>query len=291
MDYKKMDLDCLLEIRPLLTTYATGSCDCTPGGLWQWREFFDTRIALVKDTLFGKMRYYDGTLRHLFPLGPDAQSALKRLEEEEGGELLFAAVTPEQLKVLMRVFGSRARASFERNICDYLYDPQTLSEFRGKRLSGQRNHVNAFFKEHTERVEVLCDANRRSACAFLREHFAPSEADTPLKYAEAQSAAELLSVCDSLGLLTLLLYADDELVALSIGEVCGDTLFVHVEKALRTCRGASQRIASLFAARYGEKCRFVNREEDDGNAGLREAKLRLHPECLLKKYTVRVARA
>ena len=83
------------------------------------------------------------------------------------------------------------------------------------------------------------------------------------------------------------LLADGRVVGFSLGEIVGDTLFVHIEKADRTCKGAYQMLVNQFALRYaGEGVAYINREEDMGDEGLRRAKQSYHPVALLKKYHV-----
>ncbi len=287
MDFQALDLSRLLELLPVLHRYPTGACDASPGGLFQWREFFKTEVLLDGGTLYGRMRYYDGSQRLLVPLSDDVDAAL-RILRDSGERLLFAAVTPTQLALMKRVFGEHLSVTPERNIFDYLYDPAALATLSGRRLAGQRNHKNAFLRAHTPALEELSAENLPKARAFLKEHFAPQAGDAPLKRAEAESAAELLEYAQTLGLFTLLLYADGVPVGLCIGERVGDVLYVHVEKALKEVRGAYPYLMSQFVVRYGDSVRCVNREEDDGAEGLRTAKLSLHPIALLEKYTVEV---
>ena len=77
-----------------------------------------------------------------------------------------------------------------------------------------------------------------------------------------------------------------EIAAFCIGEAMGDTLIVHIEKARREYKGAFQMINCLFAKTELEKCgvRYVNREDDVGDEGLRQAKQSYFPEYMLKKF-------
>ncbi|MDE6511354.1 MAG: phosphatidylglycerol lysyltransferase domain-containing protein, partial [Muribaculaceae bacterium] len=66
-------------------------------------------------------------------------------------------------------------------------------------------------------------------------------------------------------------------------------LYVHVEKASRAFEGSYEKInkefAALMCARHPE-IRFINREDDSGDEGLRKAKLSYHPVEILKKYNI-----
>ena len=79
------------------------------------------------------------------------------------------------------------------------------------------------------------------------------------------------------------------IVAFTIGEIIGDTLFTHIEKMDHSVPGAGESINRFFAqhitSRHPE-VRYINREEDAGDEGLRQAKLSYHPAILLTKYDI-----
>ena len=81
----------------------------------------------------------------------------------------------------------------------------------------------------------------------------------------------------------------DGIVAFTLGEVIGDTLYVHIEKMSHDIAGAGETINRLFASMMTTihpSVQYINREEDVGDPGLRHAKESYHPLELLKKYNV-----
>ena len=74
---------------------------------------------------------------------------------------------------------------------------------------------------------------------------------------------------------------------MALGEVQGDTLYVHIEKADIRYHGAYQMIVREYA-RYActEGVQYINREDDAGDEGLRKSKLAWRPCGLLDKYLV-----
>ena len=77
------------------------------------------------------------------------------------------------------------------------------------------------------------------------------------------------------------------IVALAIGEVVSDTLYVHVEKARVDYAGAYQAIVSLFAKNALEEgTLYINREDDSGEERLRYSKMSYRPIRLIDKYWV-----
>ena len=79
------------------------------------------------------------------------------------------------------------------------------------------------------------------------------------------------------------------IVALAVGEVNGDTLYVHVEKARTDYTGAYQAIVSEFAQYAAQPdTLYINREDDSGDEGLRYSKMVYRPLRLLNKYWIAV---
>ena len=86
-----------------------------------------------------------------------------------------------------------------------------------------------------------------------------------------------------------ILYVDEQPVAFTVGDIKGDTLFIHLEKADRGVAGAYEAINKYFAATIlaaNPHLRYVNREDDAGDAGLRKAKESYHPVAKLKKFDI-----
>lgn len=69
----------------------------------------------------------------------------------------------------------------------------------------------------------------------------------------------------------------------------GDTLYVHIEKADTVHTGIYQAVSQSFAQHMiNDSVKYINREDDAGDAGLRRSKLSYRPCALLKKYSVTV---
>ena len=78
-------------------------------------------------------------------------------------------------------------------------------------------------------------------------------------------------------------------VRCSCGEIVGDTLIIHIEKADIEFDGAYQKLVSEYAKMYvTESVQYINREEDLGDPGMRQSKENYHPVKLLEKYLVKV---
>ena len=120
---------------------------------------------------------------------------------------------------------------------------------------------------------------------YVQEH----EKDSVSYLEDLNKTKEVLNNLDLYDMKGGLLMVEDRLAGFSLGEVLGDTLFIHIEKADREIFGAYQMLVSQFAQAYaGEGVSFLNREDDVGDPGLRTSKLSYHPVALLEKYVVTV---
>ena len=101
---------------------------------------------------------------------------------------------------------------------------------------------------------------------------------------------EVLENYELYGLLGGALRVDGRIIGYSIGEIIGDTLFCHIEKADFSYNGAYQMLTNQFLKMYAQsdEVKFVNREEDCGDPGLRKSKLSYNPVELLEKNTVTI---
>jgi hypothetical protein len=83
-----------------------------------------------------------------------------------------------------------------------------------------------------------------------------------------------------------LITVDDRPVAFSIYEaISPTTVAVHFERALRSYKGLYQVINCETAkVILSQGFEFINREEDLGDAGLRDAKMSYHPTEIIPAY-------
>ena len=216
------------------------SCDYTIGAIYQWRAYFASAVAFVGPVAVLRADYpfpEDGH-SYMFPIGGGGsaaiEAALDAVEEYTaalGIPLRYCAVPEAGAAVLRARYGARAVCTAHRDWADYLYMLDDLKTFPGKRFHGQRNHLNRFYKDNpgSRYVPITWDTLPR-ARAFLTEYVYRTPARSPIEAEEQCRAQELLEAVSLLQLQAgYLETARGDIVALAIGEVVGDTLYVHVE--------------------------------------------------------------
>lgn len=281
-------------LRPYLDAQPFRTCDYTLGAVFQWRAYFRSAFAVVSDMLVMRATYPGEDSFFVYPVGPgDVSAALDAIDAyaaATGTPLQYCAVPEEGVQLLRARYGERTEVSTERDWADYLYNAVDLIEFPGKKYHTQRNHLNRFFKDNPSAAFVpVTEQTLPAAKAFLDEYEHHVPLDKVIEAEEMLRAKELLA--DSLKLGQKAGYIDvaGTIVALSIGEVVGDTLYCHVEKARVDYIGAYQAIVSMFAKYAAEPdTRYINREDDSGEDGLRYSKMTYRPIRLLDKFWINV---
>ena len=294
MEFKKVTLGEIDVLRTRLQFAESNICDFSVGGIVMWRDFFCTEYAIVNDTLLFKyLVTAAGQKRYMFsyPVGPDAAGALSAVAEYcdvEEIPLSFCTITDEELEVLSRRY-PRLDAVPERDWFDYLYLSDDLMNLAGRRYAGQRNHINKFVRSYPDwSFDDITQAGIPEIIAFLNEYYETETLGDAIVAEEKSKTFELFENYAAYGLMGAVLRAGKKIAAVSVGEVVGETLFVHIEKAKKSYSGVYAMITNQFAKRFGGGVKYINREEDVGDEGLRTAKLAYHPYKLLSKYTVLV---
>lgn len=294
MRFKPLTLDSIEVIRPILEKSSSRTCDYTLAGLLMWADYFHYEYAVVDNTLFIKGVTENDVTRSAFslPVGdmPLEKSVGMLIDycRESGEKLILSAVPEDRLQELYML----GPCDIEEltDWADYLYEAKDLALLQGKKYNKKRNHIHQFVQANPGyMVEPLGDANINAVKRFFHSMELP--VDNAFVTAEVERS-QVFNVLDNYprfpfeGL--VLSTPEAGVVAFAIGEVIGDTLYVHIEKMDHRVAGAGEMINHMFASAMLEKygVRYINREEDVGDEGLRHAKLSYHPAALLKKYNM-----
>lgn len=292
--FEPLTYDASEVIRPILEKSSSRTCDYTLAGLLMWADYFHYEYAVVENTLFIKGVTENDVSRTAFslPVGdmPLARSMCMLADycRESGEKLVLSAVPEDRLQELY-MFGPCDIEELE-DWADYLYDAEDLAFLKGKKYNKKRNHVNRFMAEHPDySLEPLSEENLPKVREFLSRLSLPVDSAYVTAEVERGQVAKVLDEYGRLPFEGLVLSTPATgPVAFAIGEVIGDTLYVHIEKMDHGVEGAGEMINMSFAAMMLEchGVKYVNREEDVGDEGLRRAKQSYHPAALLKKYNI-----
>ncbi len=269
------------------------TCGYTVGSALMWRKIYDLKVCESDGTVI-LSAYYSGEGNcYSIPIGENVKELLCAVYSrcrKQGQMCVFSDVPEDGLRLLENVFREqRMRIVEDDGWNDYLYNASDLSTYPGKKFNGQRNHINKFNRLYPDAVfEPITEKNFCDAYDFLQGHIMQNGDNSDSGKLEGSAALELMRHYFSLELCGAVLKVDGKIIAISVGEIMGDTLFVHIEKANTEFSGVYQVTVQRFAEMYAKDLIYINREEDDGVEGLRKSKLSYHPVSLLKKYSVEI---
>ncbi|HAX40095.1 MAG TPA: hypothetical protein DCY10_04360 [Clostridiales bacterium] len=292
LEFSKITIHNARQLKPYLDVQPFRSCDYTLGAVYQWRAYFRSAFAIVSDMLVMLATYPGEGVCFVFPVGNgDLDAALDAIEahaKESGMPLRFCAVPKVGLALLCERYGARAIVSTNRDWADYVYNASDLMNFPGKKYHTQRNHLNRFCKDNPSAKFVpVTEETLPVAIAFLDEYEQHVPLDKVIEAEEMKRAKELLADSLTLGQKAGYIDVAGTVVALSVGEIVGDTLHCHVEKARVDYAGSYQAIVSWYAKYAAEKStHYINREDDSGEERLRYSKMAYRPICMIDKYWV-----
>lgn len=281
-DLKPIDLAMRPDLHPRLSLLPDGVSEYTFAGLYLFRATYDYRVGAVDENKILIHGIKNGTSFFMLPCGvPDDDALLLELFECYG----YLKNLPESLVESRRERFERIgfTVTEDRDNFDYLYLRQDLAELAGKKFHKKRNHVNAFVNTYEYRESKLREPEIGDAMQVLEEWFAAR--DDKADYA---ATVEALERYDELGLRGYVVYVDQKPAAFAIGEplMKGRSFVVHFEKAHEEYRGIYQFVNKAFAGTLPRHYTYINREQDLGDEGLRQAKMTYRPAGFVKKYRV-----
>lgn len=214
--------------------------------------------------------------------------ALLSYLEESGFEGIMCRV-PEEFIIQYIVDNPNYNYILDTDSCDYIYLSSDLIGLRGRKYDGKRNHVKKFKSLYPHKYVPLTKEIAKECLDFevkwcnikqcelypnlLAEEKAIFEALNNFEYLDAKGGAVLIN---------------GSIEAFTLGEMLNpDTAVIHVEKANPRYEGLYPFINQQFCEAEWSGLKYVNREQDLGEKGLRRAKLAYHPNHMVRKYTIK----
>lgn len=289
INFTKLDKN-VLELKKYFIESDNKVCDNSVGTKYLWRNAYNCEFAIFNDTLIIKEKCEEYSQAFYYPMGKDIDGAILEIENycKENNILpRFVWLDNYHTADICKRF-YKTEVFKDRAWSDYIYDAESFKSLVGKKYSGQRNHINKFKKSYPN-YEIK----------DIEEQDLPLIKEMLLSYEEEHSFTEKTAIVEDKSLIDfldntfylqqqgLMIKVDSKCVAFSVGEVVADTLIIHVEKALVEYAGIYPFLANEYAKRYAVGgVKYINREEDCGDMGLRTSKIQYQPIEIKDKNTV-----
>ena len=265
--------------------------------LFCWKGAFRFQLARLGDRLLVRLKSSAGHA-YLWPVGEgDPTPALEALREDAasfGEPFRLISLTLYHKNWLEDHYPGGFTFRETRDGFDYLYAVDRLADLPGKKLHAKRNHLHRFDEACPGWTWApLTDEDVPDCLAMDKQwHRAALEREPEEEHAtledEHQAILLALKHWKELGLSGIILRWQGEVLGYSLGAPLTETVFdVHFERARGDIQGAYAAVNRSFARYVRENfpnIRYLDREEDMGVPGLRQAKLSYHPDYLQDNY-------
>ena len=296
LDFKPFTTETLKTALPYIRENSSLISDISAGYMLMWHKDLETRLCVWQNT-FVAMENIGGQAAFSYPVGerPDEMiDELIKYTDDNDLPLRFFAVDENTLKKMSQDERLACLMSaYDRRWSDYIYSYEDAISFKGRKFGGQRNHINKFKKLYGEPCIRLLNGNDRERVEeMLGRYKAEHSGAEGLEVTESERAESLFEAYSSFGLYATGLFIGDEIIGISISEIIGETIVIHVEKALKRYEGVYPTLYSssvrLVGEISGKRIKYINREDDSGDKGLRISKTQYQPLCLSHKYLVHI---
>ncbi len=275
------------------------TCDSTVLDTYIWKSNYSTRLCMEEDAAFLLMHN-----------GEDYFSAMPYCREDKLAENFerlkryFNEVLKKPLKIdladedSLKILGLMDNPDYdvieETDLKDYLYSAEELRTLAGKKYQKKRNLVNKFMKEYEGRWEyqTMCCKDEYFLEEFMqrwvKERLAEGIDSEETLLVEKEGVLDILRNCDKITFRVGGIFIDEMLEAFTIGSYNDreKMIVVSIEKANSEFTGIYQVINQQFLLNSYENAEVVNREDDMGLEGLRQAKESYNPIGYARKYKV-----
>lgn len=273
-------LDMRDELHPLFQKLAEGISALSFANVYLFRHGHDTAVTRLDDERYLLTGHDEDRSWFLLPFGlPEAPlldeclarfGQLRALTEEQGQSCHALGHLVEE----------------DRANWDYLYGREDLVQLSGRKFHKKKNLLHAFVRSWDCKGRPLLDEYLPDALKIL-DRWRESRDDDG-DYLAAREALELMNPLQLCG---GIYSVNDEPVAYSLGlELArGRSFDIKFEKAVspEIYKGIYQFVNQAFASILPPCYETINREQDLGDPGLRQAKESYRPVGHVKRWTAR----
>lgn len=289
MEFKPFRIEDKARIDSYFSVHHYEQIDCTFNTLFLWQDAYQTSWAEQDGILFVRA----GTGKDTFFMPPFAKEeenfvhGLALIHEEYdrlGLPFRLKSASSWVTEQIERLVPGKYDFIEDRDNEEYIYRTEDMIRLPGKKLRMKKNHLNGFLRQYADyQYEAITKENLEDAKAGIHDWF--------LRHGDIEEEEQAIKRCfdhwDALGVKGAVIRIYGKVEAFTNGDSINEKM-AHIifEKANPEIRGLYQAINRDFLMHEFAETEFVNREEDLGLPGLREAKMGYHPDHLTEKYDV-----
>jgi hypothetical protein len=282
-----LDTDLKNSLHPRLSLTHDGVSEFSFSGLYLFRNRYNYRISRNGDEggfIVSGVQPANGEEREkTFFMTPCAAPEWEILEDLLKTHDYWKNVSDSVLSPVKEELEKRGVVFTEdRDNFDYLYYRSDLAELAGKKYHKKKNHVNNFLLAYPDHEQKPVNAHTVHEAIEILEQWHQGRSED----GDYNASKEALDLFDTLALRGTVFYVNGKPAAYCLGESIarGRMFAIHFEKAVDEYKGIYQFVNQAFAESLPRFFTLINREQDLGNEGLRQAKMTYRPCDFVKKY-------
>jgi hypothetical protein len=287
-DFAPLDIDLKESLHPRLSLTADGVSEFTFSDLYLFRNRYNYRISRdgAPDGGFiisGEQPAHGEEKAKTFFMTPCAAPNQQTLESLFATHDYWKNISESVLSpVREKLSQSGIVIEEDRDNFDYLYYRKDLAELAGKKYHKKKNHVNNFLHAYPDHEQKPMSASLVPEAVEILDRWRQDRGED----GDYKSAREALDLFDTLTLRGSIFYVGGKPAAYCLGESIakGKMFAIHFEKAIDEYKGIYQFMNQAFADFLPRFFTLINREQDLGGEGLRQAKMTYRPCGFVQKY-------
>ena len=287
-EFKPIRLEDKELINHYTAKYKPVSCEYSFANLFCWGELYDFSWSIYN----GRLVIYSGVDKQiLMPLGREIPiTDLRKLHDgmTQINSGISISQVPDDYLIKYPEISRYYSISKNRAQADYIYSARKLFELNGAKLGKKRNLISQFKREWPDySVENMDHSNivqsRVLAGQQMQKHL---KVDRGIREEKA-ALTRAFDHFDDIGCEGLVLKIRDQVTAFAVFSKVHNLMYAtHYEKSDLNIKGAAQVINQETARFLMGKCKYINREQDLGLPGLRQAKLSYCPDLVYSENTL-----
>ena len=276
-DAVALSIDLREQLHPMFQKLSEGISEFTFANIYLFRREHNYRLSRMEKECLVILGNDKGQPFFMCPFGLPCREDLEILFADHG---TLKCATRNQADILEK---KGFTVIEDRNNFDYLYLQESLAGLAGRKYHKKRNLIKAFINNHDYEGRPLLETYIPHALEVLDQWRKGREDD-----GDYHASREALENCEALQLCGGIYYVENRPVAYTLGEelACGTSFVIHFEKALGEYKGIYQFVNQSFATILTDYYQTINREQDLGDPGLRQAKMSYKPDGFVEKFKI-----
>ena len=292
-DFKPIEISDREFINNKIWEYRPETSELNFNNFFIWRYYYGFEWSMYEDWLL--ILTTNDTVGFSFfpPIGPPSRDdvtklMLEWLREEKSTKRPFIVRADKRLVSEIEKSGW-FDITPTRDHFDYIYHADSLSDLAGRKLHSKRNHINKFKRLYDfEYLPISKELVDKCFQLFRKFHNWQECKEDPNSQAECISIHEALMNFEKLKFQGGTINIANRVVAFTIGEkLNSETALIHIEKIDPEIPQLYSVINQQFSEHtWKDVVQFINREQDLGKPGLRQAKSSYYPDHLIEKFQI-----